>query len=93
MAKYLVRIELHHASTDDYEELHAQMANRGFSREITSGDGRTYELPTAEYVIRTDSNLQAVRRSAAAAAEATGRKFGVVVAEYTKSAWSGLAFA
>ena len=50
MAKYLVRVELHSATWDDYERLHAEMANRGFSREVTSDSGGTFQLPTAEYI-------------------------------------------
>jgi hypothetical protein len=93
MASYLVRVELHGASWDDYEALHAEMANRGFSREIAGDNGHTYQLPTAEYVIRTDSGLEGVRTLAAAAAKTTGHKFGVIVAEYSRSAWVGLAYA
>jgi hypothetical protein len=93
MAKFLVRVELHGASWDDYETLHAEMGERGFSREVTGDNGRTYQLPTAEYVIHTDSGLEAVRTLAANGAETTGRKFGVIVAEYSRSAWVGLAVA
>ena len=92
MAKYLVRVELHGASWDDYEALHAEMADRSFSREVTSDDGRRYQLPTAEYVIHTNSSLENVRTLAAEAAQTTGRKFGVIVAEYSRSAWVGLAY-
>lgn len=93
MAKYLVRVELHRASWDDYETLHAEMEYRGFSREITGDNGRTYQLPTAEYVIDTDSGLEGVRSLAASAAQATGRQFGVIAAEYSRSAWVGLVVA
>lgn len=93
MAKFLVRVELHGATWDDYEALHAEMAYRGFSREVTGDDGCTYQLPTAEYVIHTDGALEAVRTLAAQAAQATGRKFGVIAAEYSRSAWVGLAYA
>ena len=92
MANFLVRVELHGAAWDDYEALHAEMANRGFSREIAGDNGNTYQLPTAEYAIRTDSGLESVRSLAAQAAQATGRKFGVIVAEYSRSAWLGLAY-
>jgi len=91
MAKFLVRVELHGASWADYETLHAQMEYRGFSREITGGNGRIYQLPTAEYVIHTDSELEAVRSLAVNAAQTTGREFGVIAAEYSRSAWVGLA--
>lgn len=93
MSNYLVRIELHGGTWDDYEELHAAMASRGFSREITSGEGQSYQLPTAEYVIRSASELEAVRSLAAAAARTTGRKFAVVVSEYSRCGWTGLEYA
>jgi hypothetical protein len=93
MSSFLTRIELHGATWDEYEQLHAEMRARGFSREITSDDGLRYQLPTAEYVIRTTEGLDAVRALAAAAAKTTGRKFGVIVAEYSRSGWVGLAYA
>jgi hypothetical protein len=92
MAKYLVRVELHNATWDDYDTLHAEMADRGFSREITGENGLNYQLPTAEYVIHSGAGLEDVRALAAEAAKATGRKFGVIVAEYSRSAWVGLAY-
>ena len=91
MAKFMVRVELHGARRDDYETLHSEMADRGFSREVTSGDGVTYQLPTAEYVIREEAALDVVRSLAAEAAKTTGRKSAVIVAEYSRSAWVGLA--
>lgn len=93
MAKFITRVELHHASYDDYEQLHAEMAARGFSRQISGSDGQTYQLPTAEYVISSSSELSHVRSLASAAAKNTGRKFGVIVAQYSGSAWAGLASA
>ncbi len=93
MANFLVRIELHGATWNDYEELHVEMAGRGFSREIAGDNGQSYQLPTAEYVIHSGAELSAVRGLAAAAAKTTGRKFGVIVAEYSRSAWMGLTYA
>jgi hypothetical protein len=93
MSKFLVRVELHGSGWDDYETLHAEMADRGFSREVTGDNGLTYQLPTAEYVIHTDSGLESVRTLASEAAQTTGRKFGVIVAEYSRSAWVGLEYA
>jgi hypothetical protein len=93
MAKYLVRVELHGATWDNYETLHSEMSDRGFSREVRSDDGRTYQLPTAEYIIHTSSGLEDVRTLAAAAAKTTQCNFGVIVAEYSRSAWVGLAYA
>src|SRR6266480_2247756 len=55
------------------EALHAEMAGRGFSREIRGDNGRSYQLPTAEYVIHAGSGLEGVRALAAEAAKTTGR--------------------
>lgn len=90
---YLVRVELHGATWHDYESLHSEMAERGFSRQITGSDGVDYQLPTAEYVVHTDADLERVRAVAATAAKVTGRRFSIIVAEYSRSAWIGLAYA
>lgn len=93
MSAFLVRIELHGATWADYEKLHAQMEGRGFSRKITGDNGRTYQLPTAEYEIYSTAGVEAVRTLAANAAMMTGRTFGVIAAEYWRTAWSGLSVA
>lgn len=49
MASYTVRVELHGAQPDDYDELHERMLNAGYYRAFVSGDGYKYALPTAEY--------------------------------------------
>ena len=46
---FSVRVELHRATDEDYEQLHAAMEQAGFSRLIASDDGVVYHLPTAEY--------------------------------------------
>jgi hypothetical protein len=93
MAKYLVRVELHNATRDDYEALHLEMALRSFCREVTGSSGRAYQLPTAEYVMDAEEEVEDVRALAAEAARSTGRKFAVVAVEYSRSAWVGLAYA
>ena len=49
MSQFTTRVELHDADSADYEELHEEMEKRGFTRTVTSSDGITYQLPTAEY--------------------------------------------
>jgi len=93
MASFLVRIELLSATWDDYEQLHSEMSSRGFSRQITGSNGYRYRLPTAEYTMGAVLSLEDVRTLAAAAAQATGRQFGVIVAEFVRSGWQGLAYA
>lgn len=49
MAKYLARVELFGASSEDYERLHANMDAIGIEREISFGDGTTRRMPTGTY--------------------------------------------
>lgn len=49
MADFTVRVELHGAGPDEYERLHQAMAERGFQRFPTGGDGKRWRLPSAEY--------------------------------------------
>jgi hypothetical protein len=90
MSQFTVRIELHEAQWADYNTLHAAMACHGFSRLITGDDGRTYQLPWAEYdSTRNLSSLQ-VLGIAQNAAASTGKKNSVLVTEAKNRAWSGL---
>jgi hypothetical protein len=90
---YLVRIELHSASYPDYEALHRAMALRGFARTIRASDGKIYQLPTAEYAIETTMSGEQIRSQASAAADTTGRQYGVLVVAYNSAWWTGLTLA
>jgi hypothetical protein len=91
MALYLTRVELHNADADDYETLHAAMEAEGFDRTIVGGDGKTYQLPTAEYYRQTNLNRAQVLESAQQAAAKTKKSHGIIVAESTGMIWMGLA--
>lgn len=90
MATFTTRVELHKADNDDYETLHEAMERRGFSRFITSGDGKTYHLPTAEYDYSGDKSRGEVLELAKAAASETNKKYAVLVTESRGRTWSGL---
>lgn len=90
MARFTTRVELHSADEDDYENLHAAMERRGFSRRITSSDGVTYHLPTAEYNLNKDWDLDRVLDEAQKAADSTGRKNEVLVTKSNGRRWLGL---
>ncbi|MBA4012641.1 MAG: hypothetical protein C0481_12300 [Phenylobacterium sp.] len=49
MVGFIVRIEMHAASYDEYEALHEAMRDVGFYKYIVSDDGRVFHLPDAEY--------------------------------------------
>lgn len=89
MATFTTRVELHRAYEDDYETLHAAMEQRGFSRQITSDDGVTYHLPTAEYTFSGNKTRGQVLELAKAAASETNKKSAVLVTESNGRSWSG----
>ena len=90
MAKFITRIELHHANYADYETLHAAMERNGFTRTILGNDGVTYKLPTAEYYCEGNYTRQAVLDSAKHAADSTRKSYAVLVSELVGCTWVGL---
>jgi hypothetical protein len=90
VAKFTVRVELHRADDDDYETLHSAMEAQGFSRLITSNDGASYHLPTAEYNRSGSLSRDDVLESAKTAAAKTGKKSAILVTESDGRTWSGL---
>jgi hypothetical protein len=90
MASFMTRVELHNASSKDYETLHAAMEHVGFSRTIRSDDGHVYHLPTAEYICSGSFTRGQVLQSAKGAAGTTGKSFAVIVTESAGSTWSNL---
>lgn len=61
MASFTVRVELHKAEPEDYENLHEKMENKGYSREITGDNGKKYKLPNAEYAASKHMTSSEVR--------------------------------
>ena len=90
MAQFTVRIELHDAQWPDYDAFHAAMERQGFSRLISGDDGRTYQLPWAEYDGAANLTSMQVLGAAQTAANSTGKKNSVLVTEAKNRAWSGL---
>jgi hypothetical protein len=90
MATFITRVELHSALWTDYEQLHQEMQNAGFSRTIASANGVRYNLPTAEYYISGYFSTQQVLNSACAAAQKTGKSYSVIASETVNSSWQNL---
>lgn len=90
LATFTTRVELHRAHEDDYDVLHEAMERRGFSRLITSGDGVTYHLPTAEYDYSGNTTRSQILQLAKSAASETNKKYAVLVTESRGRIWSGL---
>ena len=83
MHSYHLRVELHNSALADYTTLHLAMEKAGFSRTILANDNKRYYLPTAEYVILTQSALADVVATAKAAANTTRRTSSIFAVEYT----------
>ncbi|WP_175785468.1 hypothetical protein [Burkholderia ambifaria] len=90
MADYLVRVELHGASDDEYEVLHVQMASFGFYRTIQSTTGPSYPLPTGTYWGQSEYGGSAVIDFANAACNAVGKPRSIVATESMETWFYGL---
>lgn len=90
MATFMTRVELHGATYDDYANLHAYMAQEGFTNTIRSDDGVLYHLPPAEYDLDANCTVVQARDKASKAATRTSKSFAVLSVEYGAAAWVGL---
>jgi hypothetical protein len=91
MGRFTVRVELHQHRPGDYDVLHAEMAAQGFERTITSDDGKTYHMPTAEYNFEGSiEDPQEVLKRAKAAATNVGRAYEVLVTKAERRTWYNL---
>lgn len=90
MARFTTRVELHSASGDDYETLHAEMEAEGFSRQIASDDGNVYHMPWAEYNRESTLNRSQILGSAKAAAARVRKQYSVLVTESAGRTWYNL---
>jgi len=93
MTNYTVRIELHDADEEDYENLHAAMEGEGFVRWIQSEKGTQLRLPTAEYnLVGSSLDKKAVLNTAVAAAQRVKPrpKPWVLVTQSAGRTWDGL---
>jgi hypothetical protein len=90
MAIFYTRIELHDAEWSDYETLHEQMANQGFTQTITADSGMVYQLPPAEYRIDVDVNKSDILERAKLAAKTTKKKHGIFIIKSAGTLFTGL---
>ena len=92
MANYIARVELHGATEEeDYEVLHDEMAQRGFTRQIQGNDGVEYQLPTGTYVVQdTDATLQTAYNAVEQAAAATEFEYSLIVTDWNNAQFTGL---
>jgi len=93
MAKFITRIELHNADSDDYEKLHEEMEIEGFTRTIQDGNTKKwYHLPDAIYRYDNSSieNTSTVLDKARRAANKTNKENSILVTKSDGSKWYDL---
>lgn len=87
MAKFTVRVELHDANSEDYDNLHKKMEAKGYSREISS-NGKTYQLPSAEYICEKNLEVTAVRDEVKEIAKSVKPAPNILVTKSDGRAWN-----
>jgi hypothetical protein len=90
VAWFIARVELHDAGYQDYVNLHAHMSGEGYATTIRGSDGRTYQLPPAEYHLDGAYTRDQALEKAKRAAQRTLKSFAVIVSETAGSTWFGL---
>lgn len=90
MARFIVRVELHNATWQDYQLLHAAMILHGLGRRIRAADGTTYDLPPAEYYGELNIARADVMARVKIAAGSVKPNFSVLVTESIASDWWNL---
>jgi len=91
MNEYTIRVELHSDQyTPDFKALHDAMGKEGFSKLITSDDGKTYYLPRAEYNISTMKSISQVLEATEKAVGVTGKSAEILVTKSAGRQWIGL---
>lgn len=79
MARYSIRVELKgDPPAEDYENLHALMAEMGFEQTVTGvdnqGNNKTFPLPHATYFGSSDDDCSTVRDAVSGSVKATIQK-------------------
>lgn len=79
MAEYAIRVELQgYPTREQYEALHALMAQKGFYQSVNGSDGqgnpKTFNLPHAVYYGSSLSSISAVRDTVANTIKSTIQK-------------------
>lgn len=90
MAHFITRVELHDATEENYQTLHVEMEELGFTRTIKGHDGATYKLPSAEYNYEGEVPIDTVLDKAKYTADTIGLKYEILVSESPKRRWHGL---
>lgn len=87
MNNFIVRVELHGGTYNDYLALHTAMGKFGFSRVLTAASGTKYFLPEAEYIINSNQNVTAIKNAAKTAANSTKKTSWILATQVAAIDW------
>lgn len=91
MANFVIRVELHNATSKNYEDLAKNLAAIGIVDTIFGSDGRRYKLPPAEYYYTGGATLQHTHDLVTGVASKIVINYAVLVTESNGCMWRGLA--
>lgn len=87
MKKYIVRVELQHATYDDYTQLDALLTDNAFTSLLSNAEGDTFYLPLKEYFLQSARPVDEVLQQVLQLAHAVNDSPSVVVTEARHIAW------
>lgn len=90
MTMFSIRVELHGASSSDYEALATSLASINVVDTIVGDNGIRYKLPPAEYNYVGQATMEQVHEAIRAATSTVGRPYAVVTNEVRQRIWVGL---
>lgn len=90
MTSFIIRVELHNATSKHYDDLAKNLAAIGVVDTIRGNDGRRFKLPPAEYHYEGAVTLQQVYNSVTSVASRVLSNNAVLVTESNGCMWTGL---
>jgi hypothetical protein len=90
MADFVVRIELHNATREDYGTLHEAMSRAGFVDTLRDTSGSLVKMPPGEYFYSGSADAIRVRDTAYTIAASVRPHPGVLVTQSLGCWWQGL---
>lgn len=89
MPHFMIRVELHNATSQNYAALAESLRTIGVVDIVPSSSGARYKLPPAEYYHNGIIDISELRALVAAKAAATNKAHAVVVTQ-GEIVWTGL---
>jgi hypothetical protein len=90
MTMFIIRVELHEATRQNYIDLANDLATKGITDVITGDNGNSYKMSPGEYNYIGDANIDAVLGAVQTSAAKTGRGYAVFVTQASQTKWLGL---